>query len=256
MKVIDTHCHLTDRRLGCRLEEVLARACEAGVGKMICSASDVADSHAAAEIAAAHEGVYFTAGVHPHEAKNAAAGYLDELAALVGHEKNVAIGEIGLDYHYDFSPRDAQHRMFSEQLALAGRLGKAIVVHTREAFEDTMAILAEQGADWERLVFHSFTAGPAEVRQLVERRCYVSFSGILTFKNAADVRSAAALVPPDRLLVETDAPYLTPEPMRHIKTNEPANVVHVLARLAQVLGQPAEELAERILENALRFLRI
>ena len=256
MKVIDTHCHLTDRRLANQLDLALARAREAGVEKIICASSDVAESRAAADVAAGHQDVYFLAGVHPHEAKNAQAGYLDELAELAGRVRNVAIGEIGLDYHSDFSPRDVQGRVFAEQLALAKRLGKPVAIHTREAFEDTLAILNEQASDWSRLVFHSFTGGPSEVSRLVERNCYVSLSGILTFKNAENIRAAAKLVPLDRLLVETDAPYLSPEPLRHIKTNEPAHMVHVLARLAEVLGRPADELAEAVWANTLRLFSL
>lgn len=253
MKLIDTHCHLADKRLCRQMADVLEHARTAGVLAMICSASDIPDSQAAARIAASSEAVYFTAGVHPHEAKNVSPGYLDELAALAGQPRNVAVGEIGLDYHYDFSPRDMQRKVFAEQLDLALHLGKPIVIHTREAFADTMAILDERRPAWDKIVFHSFTGGPDEARVLVERGCYVSFSGILTFKTAEDLRRSAQLISADRVLTETDAPYLTPEPMRHIKTNEPAYVAHVLARLASLRGLPVEDLAQQVWDNAHRL---
>jgi len=251
--LIDTHCHLTHGRLRSRLAEVLARAGDAGVTAMIAAASHVADSAAAAALADRHDAVYCTAGVHPHDAKDAAEGYLDALADLARRDRNVAIGEIGLDYHYDFSPRDAQRRVFVEQLALAARLGKPVVVHTREALDDTLAVLAESGFDARRAVFHSFSGPPAACERVLATGATVGFSGIATFKRADDVRRSAAIVPDDRLLVETDAPFLSPEPVRRMKVNEPANVAHVAARLARVRGVDPDALAERTSANARRF---
>jgi len=254
--LIDTHCHLTDRRLVRRLKAVLARAEAAGVGAVVCAASDVGDSLAAAKLAGRHQRVYWTAGVHPHEAKDAREDDLRRLAELAAQAKNVAIGEIGLDYHYDFSPRDVQRSVFARQLDLARRLGKPVVIHAREALDDTLAVLAEIDPPGETVVFHSFTGSAADVRRLLDRGAYVGFSGIATFKNAPEVRQAAAEVGADRILVETDAPYLSPEPVRRMRVNEPANVVHVARCLAGVRGVGLAEFARQTTANARRVFGI
>ncbi len=253
MRVVDTHCHLTHGRLRNQLAAVLAGAGEAGVAAMITATSGVADSAAAAALADRHEGVYCTAGVHPHDAKDVESDYLQRIAELAGRACNVAIGEIGLDYHYDFSPRDDQRRVFAELLEVAARLDKPVVIHTREAFEDTMAILADGPVVGERVVFHSYTGDDLEVRRVLEIGAQVGFSGIATFHSADGIRRAVALVPADRIFIETDAPFLSPEPVRKIKTNTPANVVHVCRRLADVRGVTPEALAEQTTANAIRF---
>jgi TatD DNase family protein len=166
------------------------------------------------------------------------------------------VGEIGLDYHYDFSPRQAQRRVFTEQLDLARRLGRRVVVHTREALEDTLAILRASGIDARHLVFHSCTEDSAGVRRVLDTGAMVSFSGIVTFAGTDYLRQAARLAPDERLLIETDSPYLSPEPVRKMKTNEPANVAHVCACLASVRGVSPEALAELTTANARRFFAL
>ena len=264
MRLIDTHCHLANPRLHNQLDDVLARARQGGVECLIAATSDLDDSVASARIAAAHAGIYCTAGIHPHEAKNAPAGWEETLEnLLIGptaktspdsaggfRSKCVALGEIGLDYHYDFSPRPVQQALFAAQLELARKLAVPVVIHTREAFEDTLAILDRSGVDLSRVIFHSFTGPPVDARKIIQRGCYVSFSGIVTFKNAQDVRDSALLVPADRLLTETDAPYLSPQAVRSQKINEPANVRYVVELLAELRKIPAEELAQRVLANA------
>ncbi len=252
MKLIDTHCHLTDERLD-PVEDVLARAGEAGVVAFICATARIPDSAVAAEIAGRYEQVYCTAGVHPHDAKNVGGNYIERLEELAANPKNVAIGEIGLDYHYDFSPRDAQRRVFAEQLALARRLEKPVAVHTREAFEETLAVISESGISGGRILFHSFTGGPDETRRVLDIGAYVSYSGIATFKNADAIRAGAALAGDDRILIETDAPYLSPEPVRKMQINEPANVAHVAECLAAVRSTTLKTLAEQTTANAIRF---
>jgi len=253
MKLVDTHCHLTHGRLRTQLEAVLSRAHDAGVAAMVCAASDVPDSAAAAALARQHAGVFFTAGVHPHDAKDAEAGYLERIEELAGADGNVAVGEIGLDYHYDFSPRQVQRRVFAEQLALAARLAKPVVIHAREAIGETLAILSEAALPGGRVVFHSYTGDAAEVRRVLAGGAYVSFSGIATFNKADSIRRAAARVPDDRILVETDAPFLSPEPVRKIKVNEPAHVAHVARCLAAARGIDVEAFAEQTTANAVRF---
>ncbi len=250
LTLIDTHCHLADERLKQRAGEVLQRAHDAGVRAVVCAAGDLDEAEAAMGLASQYGNVYFTVGVHPHEAKNAGKDYLDQIGLLANKDRNVAIGEIGLDYHYDFSPREDQRRVFAEQLALAAETAKPVIIHTREAFDETLAILAESHVDGQRVVFHSFTAGPQQARQVLEMGATISFSGIMTFSKADELRQAAALVPDDRILVETDAPYLSPEPVRKMKINEPANVVHVARRLAAVRGTTEEEIAKITTANA------
>jgi len=254
--LIDTHCHLTDRRLKGDVPGVLARARDAGVIACICAASSVPDSRVAADLAAGHEGVFCMAGVHPHEAKAAGEDYLEHLAELARSPRNVAVGEIGLDYHYDLSPRRLQQEVFAAQLGLAGRLGKPVVVHTREALDDTLAILRQSSARPERVVFHSFTGEKRETRLVLDAGCWVSYSGIATFNTAGAIREAAATVPDDRIMVETDAPYLSPEPVRKMKTNEPANVAHVARCLARARGAEADEFAELTTANAASFFAL
>ena len=252
-RLIDTHCHLAHGRLYQQVEAVLDRARDAGVAACICATGTLQDSRTAMHITREHPGVFCTAGVHPHDAKEAPDGYVAQIEQLAADPRNVAIGEIGLDYHYDFSPRNLQRRVFAEQLDLARRLGKPAVIHTREAFEDTLVILAESGADATRVVFQSFTGGADETRRVLDLGATISFSGIATFKKSDDIRESVALVPDDRILIETDAPFLTPEPVRKMRTNEPANVAHVAERLAAVRGTTGERFAERTTTNAQRF---
>ena len=216
-----------------QIPDVLDRARESGVDAVICAASDMHESKAALDLAQRFEIGFCMAGVHPHEAKSTPSSYIQQIEQLLAEKKCVALGEIGLDYHYDFSPRDVQRRVFTEQLELAGRVEVPVVVHTREAFKDTMSILIDNGVEGSRVIFHSFTGGPAEAREVLDFGATLSFSGIATFKRTDDIRAAAVLAPDDRILIETDSPYLSPEPVRNMRTNEPANVAHVARSLAE-----------------------
>jgi TatD DNase family protein len=256
MNWTDSHCHLARGRLRPDLDGAIARARDAGVTRLICATSDLDESKAALGVARDREGVSCLAGVHPHDAADVNDETLRQIADLAGFEVNVAIGEIGLDYHYDYSPRDDQRRVFAAQLDLARSLDKNVVIHTREAFEDTLAILADSGFPGERLVFHSVTEHAPAVRRMLDLGATVSFSGIVTFKKTGSLRQAACLVPDDRLLIETDAPFLSPEPVRKMKTNEPANVVHVGRCLAGVRGVSESKLAEQTTANAARFFAL
>jgi TatD DNase family protein len=253
IRFVDTHCHLTHGRLRQQLEAAMERAKEAGVAACVCAAGNLDESRAGRDLAGTHREVWFMAGVHPHEAKNAAPGYPAEIEQLAADPKCVAIGETGLDYHYDFSPRADQQRVFAEQLDLARRLGKPVVIHTREAFEDTLAILNASCVEGGRALFHSFTEGPDRARQALDFGAMISFSGIVTFKPAEALRQTAAIVPIERILIETDAPYLSPEPVRKMKTNEPANVAYVAGFLAALRGMPLEQFAQITTASAARF---
>ena len=198
-----------------------------------------------------HPFIYATVGVHPHDASKATPETFAALEALAADTKVFAVGEIGLDYHYDFSPRDVQRAVFVAQLDLARRSGKAIVIHTREAWDDTLSLLREHwsGAG----IMHCFSGGPAEARQALDLGFYLSFGGVLTFPKADALRGAARMVPEDRLLVETDAPYLAPVPNRG-KRNEPAFMVETVRRLAEVRGTTPGHIAEATTANFERLL--
>ncbi len=231
----DSHCHLQYEGI---TEDALAAAGAAGVERVICVGTDASQSEKAIEVARAHPGtVWATVGLHPHDAVNGVQGIVD----LLGAPEIVGIGECGLDYHYDHSPREIQREAFAAQVNLATEHDLALVIHTREAWDDTFAILRAEGVP-ARTVFHCFTGGPTEARLCLDLGTSLSFSGIITFKTAGDVRAAAALAPLDRILVETDAPYLTPVPHRGTP-NGPAYVALVGAAVAAAKGAPVEEIA-------------
>jgi TatD DNase family protein len=233
--VIDTHAHLGDDA-----PEVLARARAAGVTRVIDVATTVAGARATLARAEQEDGVYACLGVHPHEAGDP--GDLDELRELLAHPKAVAVGETGLDYYRDYAPHDAQAVLFDQQLALARELGKPVVIHTRAADDDTRErLLAHDGP----VVLHCFSS-PGLLDAALERSWYVSFAGNVTYKNAYDLRAAARRVPADKLLAETDSPYLAPQPVRG-KRNEPAYVAHTYDFLAELHG---EQIRAQIVANA------
>jgi TatD DNase family protein len=249
--MIDSHCHLAGEEFAADLDAVVARAQSAGLTAALCiiSASDDAEAARAASVRTAWPAVRFATGIHPHQAGEFA-GRIDEgietVRAALDRHRACAVGEIGLDYHYDFSPRDVQQDVFRAQLELARERHLPVIIHTREATDDTFRLIAE--AAGVRGVFHCFTGDEAMARRAAALDFYVSFAGILTFPRAEDIRAAAAVVPLDRLLVETDSPYLAPVPRRG-KRNEPAFVAEVVARLAAVRGAAADELAALVTRN-------
>jgi TatD DNase family protein len=228
----DSHCHVPWEGVGL---ELIDDARAAGVTRMITVGTDAQQSADAIAAAEGREGVWATVGLHPHDASNG----VDTITPLLDAAKVVAVGECGLDYHYDHSPRPVQREAFAAQIGLAHERGLALVIHTREAWDDTFAVLAAEGVP-ERTVFHCFTGGPAEARRALDAGAFLSFSGIITFKPADDVRAAAALCPLDRLLVETDSPYLTPVPHRG-QPNRPAYVPLVGAAVAEAKGLPVDD---------------
>jgi TatD DNase family protein len=239
---IDSHCHL-------RVDEaadVLRDARDAGVTGMVVVGTDAASSAAAIEVVAGEAGLVATVGVHPHDATEGVDGILGLLQA----PGVVAVGECGLDYHYEHSPRDRQRQVFAAQIALARQHDLALVIHTREAWDETFEILDAEGVP-ERAVLHCFTGGPAEARAGLERGLYLSFSGIVSFPSADEVRAAAALCPADRLLVETDAPFLTPVPHRG-RTNRPGMLPFVGAAVATARGESPAAVAAVSSANARR----
>jgi len=241
VKLVDSHCHLDDHQFAADRDAAIERARAAGVERMVAigTGGGPPDLEAGLRLARQYPFIYATVGVHPHDAAKATPETFARLAALA--REAVAIGEIGLDYHYDFSPRDVQRRVFVEQLTLAARSRKPIVIHTREAWDDTLALIREHGLPFGGIM-HCFTGGPTEARQALELGFYLSFGGIVTFPKADAVREAVALTPEDRLLIETDAPYLAPVPHRG-KRNEPAFIVETVRRLAEARAVTPEHIA-------------
>jgi TatD DNase family protein len=239
----DTHCHLYDTR-GAAVDDVIAAARAAGVTTMINVGCDAATSAQAIAVAATHAGIYATVGLHPHEAKHG----VDTIVAYLDDPHIVAIGECGLDYFYDHSPRDEQRRAFAAQIQLASERSLPLVIHTRDAWAETFDILDAEGTP-ERTIFHCFTGGPEEARRCLERGAFLSFSGIVTFKAATELHEAARLCPIDRMLAETDSPYLAPVPHRG-KANQPAYVTHVVQALADLRGAALDDVRAATVANA------
>jgi TatD DNase family protein len=252
--VIDSHCHLADRAFADDLDEVIDRARAGGVRSVLCvlAAEDGAEAGQARRVAALWPETRFSIGVHPHQAHE----FADRLTGLAGVVRALAeatprlsaIGEIGLDYHYDFSPRDVQRLAFGAQIGLARELRLPIVVHTREADADTLSLLRTEGRGDVRGVFHCFTGDRGLAEAALDLGFHISFSGIVTFPGAADLRAVAAVIPPDRLLVETDCPYLAPVPFRG-RRNEPAWVAQVVATLAEARQVTAASIEDAAAAN-------
>lgn len=251
--LVDSHCHLDFPDFGPEVEEVVARAHEAGVGLMVTISTKVSEFDKVRAVAERFPHVFCTVGIHPHEADSEPETDTATLVEMAKHPKVVGIGETGLDYYYEHSPREAQQRNFRAHIAAARETGLPLIVHTRDADEDTAEILAEEmGKGAFPGLLHCFSSSAQLAEKALELGLYISLSGILTFKNATELRDTAAKVPMERLLVETDAPYLAPVPKRG-KRNEPSFVVHTAATLAEVKGVSAEVLAETTTANFLKL---
>lgn len=257
--LIDTHVHLDDPRYDPDREAVFQRAEEAGIGAFITIGCDLATSTSAAQLASERKNVYATVGVHPHEVKEIEPHWYEELRQLAQNPKVVAFGEIGLDYHYDHSPREVQRQRFREQVVLAKSLELPMVIHTREAQEDTMKILREEEAESIGGVIHCFSGDHWLAKEALDLGFYLSFSGIITFRTATLLREIILTVPDDRILIETDAPYLTPIPFRG-KRNESAYVKYVAEQIAELkYGDSVtgfEQVAEMTTDNAKCLFKI
>lgn len=258
MILFDTHCHLDDPRLFEGLDDVLDRARQAGVRRIttIGCANDVASVRSAVDIAHRHpDWISATVGVHPHDAKHLDEALCDAIREAGAEASVVAIGETGLDFHYDHSPRPAQEEAFRRQIAIARELGKPLVIHTREAPEQTLRILGEERAKEVGGIIHCFSEDARFAAAALDLGFISSFSGIVTFPKAIEVQEAARKQPADALLIETDAPYLAPSPKRG-KLNEPAYVAHTARRIAELRGEDPETLAQTAYDNALRLFGI
>jgi len=258
VSLIDSHCHLDSQEFDADREEVIDRALAAGVEHMMAigTGNGPPDLEAGIRIADKYPCFYATVGIHPHDAAKASPADLRRVSDLLAHPKVLAVGEIGLDYHYDFSPRETQKSVFIEQMAIAAQARKPIVIHTREAWDDTMALIEQHwGPHGIGGIMHCFSGGPADAQRALDLGFYLSFGGIVTFPKATDVQAAAKAAPRDRILIETDAPYLAPVPKRG-KRNEPALIVHTGRKLAELRGESFEDICTIATSNFRELMRV
>ena len=255
--LIDTHCHLTMPHFEADRAEVIKRAHDTGISALITIGTDIEESRSAIALAEEHEFIYASIGIHPHDVKDIkdAEVTYNTLKELASSKKVVALGETGLDYHYLHSPAGLQQEHFKIVIDLAKALGLPLIVHSREAKEDTLRILKEEGAETTGGVFHCFSGDTEMAEKGLEMGFYISFSGVVTFRNAGKIIDIVKAVPLHRILIETDAPYLTPHPHRG-KRNEPAYVKYVAEKVAEVKGISLEEIGRVALNNAARLFRL
>ncbi len=255
--LLDSHAHLTDKRLARQLEAVLVRAAQAGVEAIVTVGADAASSRAVAALVQRAPGVVGTVGVHPHDARTLTPDLLEELAQLAATAGIVAIGETGLDFFRDLSPRDRQEIAFIEQIHLARELQLPLVVHIRDAYDEALRILEREGGGQVRGVVHCWSSGLEQARRALDLGLHIGFTGTVTYPNAHQVRQTAAAIPLERILIETDCPYLVPQRLRkQVKTNEPAHVVYVAEEIAQLRGISCDEVARATTANARALFRL
>ena len=256
MNLIDTHAHLTFEPLADNVDDVLQRSRQAGITSWITVGTDPEQNQKAIELAERYDTVYAAVGIHPHDAKHVILDTFIHLIKLAEHPKVVAIGETGLDYHYNYSPGEDQQEVFKNHLQIAAELKLPVIVHSREGLDDTINIIDKFSSQIENIVFHCFTGTADQAEIIIDKGCYISFTGAVTFKNAKDVQKAAEAVPLEKMMIETDCPYMSPEPMRKQKINEPALLVHTAAFLAELKNVHPEEFADVTTSTAQRFFGI
>jgi TatD DNase family protein len=253
-KIIETHCHL-DYLKSIPLEEILEKSSSAGIEKILTISVEPDNFDTVKELAQKYTQVYFTQGIHPHDAKLSTTEALELIKERTSENKMLAVGEIGLDYHYDNSPRDKQREVFKAQLEIAIEKEKPVVIHSRDADEDMINILKEYAPKLKRKgVIHSFTSGPELAQCALDLDLYLGFNGIITFKNAKEVRAIVEMCPIERILTETDAPFLTPVPHRG-KENAPYYLPHVIEKIAEIKNLPHEEVLNITYKNALDLFK-
>lgn len=250
--LIDSHCHLTSEALWPRADEVIARATAAGVTEFVTIATGLEDAERVSQLAARHSCVHRVCGIHPHEAGKVADGWDAALSDLAARPDVYAVGEMGLDYHYDHADRPSQHRVFRRQLEIAIGVNKPVVIHCRESHDDVVGVLKDY-PNLHGVVFHCFTGTLIEARDILDRGYWLSLTGVVTFKRSEELREVAKLLPADQVMIETDSPYLSPEPVRSARPNEPAYLIHTAACMARTRGMTVEELTALTRSNTQRF---
>jgi TatD DNase family protein len=256
MELIDTHCHLTFEQLAPDIDAVLQRSRAAGVTSWITIGTDKNENNKALALAEKYDNLYAAVAIHPHEAKTVLADDLKELRQIAKNPKVVAIGETGLDYHYDFSPAADQMRLFANLLQIAAELSLPVIIHSRKAFGDTVDFLDRYAMNIKKIVLHCFSYSAQEAKILLGKGFYFSFTGSVTFKNAETIRQAAKIIPLEKLMIETDCPYMSPEPMRKQKVNEPALLVHTARFLSDLKHIPLDEFAKTVTRTSRIFFSL
>lgn len=256
MELIDTHAHLTFDGLIENIDDVIEKASAAGVSKIITIATEPEDFEKVELLGGKYQNIYTAFGIHPHHAQEAFDEHIEQIGKLCTGEKCAAIGETGLDYHYNFSKQDAQKWLFRQHLDIAAKFSKPVIVHSRNAFDETLEILDEYKDVLKKIVFHCFSGDENQSAELVKRGYYISYTGVITFKNAEIGRRGVLAVPLERMMLETDCPYMAPEPMRRQKINEPALMVHTARFIAQLKGVEFEHFCSKIAETTKEFFGV
>ncbi len=253
--LFETHCHLTDEQFDADREEVMDQMETQGIMPCVVVGVDIGSSEASMKVAIQREWVYFAAGIHPHEAADFNADSLCAIRKMMSHPKCVAWGEIGLDYHYDFCPRSVQKEVFAAQMNAAYESAKPVILHIREAHGDIADILKTLKNNMPEGIIHCCSASTEQVRIYLDAGFYVSFSGSVTFRNASRLRETLRVVPEDRLLIETDSPYLSPEPVRG-RRNDPRNLVHIVKAISEMRNEPEERIRDLTWHNGMRIFHL
>jgi TatD DNase family protein len=256
MELIDTHCHLTFEPLADDIESVLARSKAAGITSWITVGTDPRHNQKAVALADRFQNMYAAVGIHPHDAKDVTDQTFAELEKLAQNPKVVAIGETGLDFHYNFSNPADQKKVFIEQLKIASKLNLPVIIHSRESFDAAMEILEQFRPELKKVVFHCFTGSADQAKIVLDKGFYISFTGVVTFKNAHTLRDTAKIVPLDRLMLETDCPYMSPEPLRKQKINEPALLLHTATCLTQLKEMDLDSFAKAVTATSRNFFNL
>jgi TatD DNase family protein len=256
MELIDTHAHLTFPELEIQVDAVVARSIEASVTAWITIGTDIQQIQMALALAKRFDNMYAAVGFHPHYANDITAELLDKLTEFAKNKKVVAIGETGLDYHYDNAVPQKQQAVFREQLKIAEKLNLPVIAHTRDAFDDTMAILTEFADGLKNVVVHCFSGRKEQAQLILDKGFHISFTGIVTFKRSDNLRKVAKMVPLERMMVETDCPFISPEPIRNQRPCEPAFVIHTAKTLAQLHGLTLEDFAQQVTNTSRQFFDI
>ena len=256
MELIDTHCHLTFEQIAGDLDGVLLRSRQAGVTGWVIVGTRQKENPKVIALAQKYDNMYAAVGIHPHYAKDVTDETMAELKELSQNKKVVAIGEAGLDFHYNFSVQPTQRQVFAKHLEIAAEMNKPVIVHSREAFDETIEILEKYGGGIEKIVFHCFSGSTEQAKIILDKGYYISFTGVVTFKNADTIREAAKLVPTDKMMVETDCPYMSPAPMRKQKVNEPALMIHTARLLAEIKEMDLEDFAKKVTATSRNFFGI
>lgn len=256
MELIDTHAHLTFPELEIQVDAVVARSIEASVPGWITIGTDIEQIQMALALAKRFDNMYAAVGFHPHYANDITTEHFAKLTEFAKNKKVVAIGETGLDYHYDNAVPQKQQAVFAEQLKIAEKLNLPVIAHTRDAFDDTMAILTEFAGRLKNVVVHCFSGTKEQAELILDMGFHISFTGIVTFKRSDDLRKVAKRVPLERMMVETDCPFISPEPIRNQRPCEPAFVVHTAKKIAQLHGLQLQDLAQQVTKTSRQFFDI